>query len=352
MYNTGNPVKDRFLPIYSAICEEKGLSLKEIRKEIKNATGVDIKKTTAGESIDSAKHNLNADFVIAFCFTYKIDINEIYFQKKIPDKEYLSPSATVFKHSSDFHVLNDKKFFGTYYGYFFSTQYIGEIDSFILTVDETKAIFRLRTHVKDRETHSLIIDERIFEGKPMHLEPHLIYIMFQQDTGDAMYTLAYNWFDINTGKHLFFRQGALLTQYRGETRYPQIQSFIFMDREISDENLSYVAGQLKLCSDAKSNYIFIKKTVFDALFMSEAHHNVTSGIERLEYSEKKHECLWFEEDSIRIDLRNEGYDAAEIERIICKLKAVSLNPNAIVFYNNKDNAQFLLSLGKNQNDSQ
>ena len=347
-----NPAKQAFLKKYDEVKVKLNLEIDGILSIIEKTTHKRIPKTTAVNTLDKNLKNLNADFVIAFCYTFGIDINTIYFGQRNLEIEWISPTSTVFDHSADCHQLTDTHFFGKYYGYFFNSQHEGVLDSFILDINESEAVLTLQVHVKSG-VQGLSIDTREFKGKPMHLERDLVFIVFQQPKGDEFYTFAFNWFKINTDRKLYFRQGALLTQCRSETRYPQIQSFIFLDREIPEDHKDardIIAGQLRLCNDSSSDYIFIKKDVLKSFFNNEPevvkkHHNVTRGLECLEYYEKNHECVWFDEKSIRIDLKNSGFDSAFIEQVICKLKSHSMNPRTVVFYNNKKSADFIWSLG-------
>lgn len=345
-----NVVKDRFLAEYNRKREETGLSLIGILEEIKRKTGTVIPEQTAKDSVNWAKAP-NENFMIAFCYTFDININELYFEPKSTDDGFNSRSATVFDYSVDCHQLTDPHFFGEYYGYYFNSQHEGVLDSFILNINEYEAILTLKVHVSNG-AQGLSTDTRKFIGKPMHLERDLVFIVFQQPTGDEFYTFAFNWFKINTDRKMYFRQGALLTQCRSEIRYPQIQSFIFLDREIPENQKDardLLAGQLRLCNDSSSDYIFLKKDVLKSFFNEpepvKKHHNVTSGLECLKYYEANHECVWFDEKSIRIDLKNSGFDSTYIERVICMLKSRSMNPRTVVFFNNKKTADFIRLLG-------
>lgn len=238
--------------------------------------------------------------------------------------------------------LNDTHYFGTYYGYFYNSSNVGSLDTFTIKIDQNQAELNLKVTSKHEargfKTKRLI-------GKPMHLKPDLILIDFQETDGDEFYTFAFNWIRYNPDENMFFRQGALLTQYRTSVLYPQIQSFIMLDHELPEDSLNMVAGQLKLCSDSNNNYIFIRKKDCKTIFKNSEEHTNWPLIDLLEnHIAVRHECLYIEETTIRCELLNLDIPEASVERIICEIKAKSLNPNVIQYSDNNITADFFRSL--------
>ena len=245
--------KDDFLRVYNEFVETNHISQTRMAKEL------GIKLSTIRDTCDTTKDNLNANFVIAFCLKYRVvSVEDIYGRDmkepeelKNEEKSTISneKNFTIFRHSFDCHELKDPAFMGTFYGYCRNTQYHDTIDSFVLRIgynthNELQAELELNTHNRKREDV-----KKVLYGKPMHLEPNIIYIVCQSNRGDDIFILSYNYFKINSGNKLYCRFGSLMTPCRSTDRYPQMQPFLLLGNPVLQENMDYVSGFLNLTQD-------------------------------------------------------------------------------------------------------
>lgn len=334
--------KNRFLNAFNDYLRTKGKTKGEIAKELGIPAG------TMNDTLNEKKDTLSADFVAAFCEKYRTtDLNYIYLgeikgvQKSENDKNY-----SLIRHSTDCHELCDESFMGTFYGYCRNTQHSNLIDDFVLnikitTTNNIQAELVLNTHNQKSEA-----TQKILYGTPMHLEPYIIYIVFQSNNGDDMLILSYNWFKINSGKKLYCRYGGLLTPCRDTNRYPQLQSFLLLDHPISPENLHYIDGFLHLTQDKILVPAHLYDSEADGLLKTD--DNVKSFFEKckdLHY--QKDEYYVFSEKVLLALGEANGVDYDTTAATIMTLKENSLNPKVVDFPNNKTYSKFFNGLTNN-----
>lgn len=340
------PLKDKreskriFLNAYFDYLDTHHLKHHHIAEEL------GIKLSTIKDTVDWDSNNLNATFVIAFCLKYRtIDIDTIYL-KDAKEPEELKPTYrnfSVFRHSHDCHVLDDKAFMGTFYGYCRNTIYHHIIDDFVININansynEIQAEMILNSHNQKRE-----VTKKYLYGKPMHLEPNIIYIVFQSDHGDDMFIMSYNYFKINSGKQLYCRCGSLMTPCRSTDRYPQLQSFVLLDKPVLPENLNHIDGYLHLIQDK----IIVPAEVYD----SEANGLLTSDetvktffkkCKDMHYNKEEYYC--FSEKVLLALGEANGVDFDTTAATIMTLKNHSINPKVVDFPNNKTYSKFFAGL--------
>ena len=175
-------VKDRFLEAYNKYTESHHIS------DTHMATLLGVKASTLRDTLNPTSTNLNTNIVLAFCLKFRtLDIEKLFVEDiKEPedDLEKISQlnkgtkkNFTIFRHSYDCHELTDQAFMGNYYGYCRNTQYPNSVEHFVLRIDynthnEMQAKIELTSYnQKKQET------KKILYGKPMHLEPNIIYIV-------------------------------------------------------------------------------------------------------------------------------------------------------------------------------
>lgn len=250
--------KRRFLELYKKHIVPLNLTYDELHDKLQCPAST-IKDTCNSYDVNNYKTNpsikcikFNAEVVIAFCRHFDFDINYIYYGVETEPAKINNAQYSLFKHSVDCMELEDEAFMGTYYGYTYNTMH-NELDNFTLKIIKTpngscNAILELECfkRITDKKTDRI---RKTLYGKPMHLKPNLIYIVFQANEGDEIYIMAYRYFKINYGKRLYCRYGSIIVNKRETIRYPQMQSFVFFDEPIKQENLHYINGFLKLSND-------------------------------------------------------------------------------------------------------
>ncbi len=333
--------KKRFVAVFEEFREKTGKSIPTISKEI------GINQNTMNDTLNYTKDNLNANFVIAFCLTYKCTTVEyIYSGTKETSTTALSNNVTAFRHSEDCQPLDSDKLVGEFYGYCQSTTY-DKIDKFVLIVEKNSsntldATLNLEcyTQVKGRKTD--VINKKLY-GKPMFLKPDIVFIVFQAEKGDDMYIMSFKWFSINSTKKIYCRYGALLTPCRDTNRYPQLQSFVFLDAPLNEKYLHYVKGFLKL-SEKK---IIVPSEFFDNPTNGLLYNNknVKTLFERCEdICSVKKEFYCFSEETLLGSAKANGVDYDTTAAAIMTLKEFAINPEKVNYPDNNTYSKFLSHL--------
>lgn len=330
----------------------KDLFIREIYRKFQADTGKSDERIAVelGLCVSTIRNTLNGpyfntDFVITFCTHYHIgDLNYLF--TGIPDEPRSAVeqdgSFTVFRHSSDCHVLEDEAFLGTFYGYCRNTQYHHILDDFVLTVSRgihgtVQASMLLHSHNQRGE-----FMQKTLYGKPMHVEPDSIYMVMQSDRGDDLFMFHYSWFKINSGKKLYCRYGGLMTPCRDTVRFPQLQSFVMLDAPVTKENLPYVDGFLDLTQDK----IPVPARLMDGengLLAKDA--SVKEFFEACRDVHYSKEAIYCYSEKVLLALGDAcGVDRDLTAKTILTLKKHSINPKVVDFPDRKIYSKFLSSL--------
>lgn len=329
--------KETFLAAYYAFVLANNISQRHMAKEL------GIKLSTIRDTCDRHKPNLNTKFVIAFCLKYGvIDVETVYRRDvKEPDdlKRPNEKNFTVFRHSYDCHELTDPAFMGTFFGLCRNTQYPDILADFILRIrhnthNELQAELELHTYNRKMEATT-----KYLYGKPMHLHPNIIYIVCQSDRGDDMCILSYTYFKISPGNKLYCQDGAMITPCRSTERFPQMQSFVFLDQPIKPENRHYIDGFLKLTQDK----IVVPADKYDELMTSnECVKNFFEQCKDIQYRKEEYVCFSEKVLTAMGEANNVDFDTTAAA--ILMLKQRSINPDVIDFPNKKLYSKFLSGL--------
>lgn len=346
-------VKNEFLKVYNAFTQEHAIS------QTRMAELLGVKLSTLRDTLDSESTSLNTNLVIAFCLKFKvIDIETLFIKDmKEPDElekqveelnkqDKTKTNFSIFRHSIDCHELTDRAFMGTFYGYCRNTQYHDIIDNFILRIDynthnELQAEIELNTHNQKKE-----VTKKFLYGKPMHLEPNIIYIVCQSNSGDDIIILSYNYFKINSGKKLYCRYGSLMTPCRSTNRYPQMQAFLLLNKPVLTENMHYIDGFLNLTQDK----IIVRADLYDAETdgLMANDNNVKLFFEKckdMHYNKEEYYC--FSEKVLLALGEANSVDYDTTAATIMMLKKNSINPKVVNFPNNKTYSKFFGALTNN-----
>lgn len=332
--------KIRFRDAFEEYMKQTNKKIPAIAREL------DISESTIKDTLSYSKDNLNADLVIAFCLKYKpVDINYIYTGVlQEPAGQPLEKSNfTMFRHSHDCHELLDDAYMGTFYGYCRNTQYNHILDDFVLTIYKTPYETVQATMVLNSHSQQMHVMKKTLYGKPMLLEPNIIYMVMQSDYGDDMFILSFNWFKIRSGSKLYCRYGGLITPYRATDRYPQLQSFVLLDQPVLEDHLHYIDGFLRLSQDK----IIVPDTAYEAesgglLATDPAVQEFFSRCKDLTYTKESYYCF-SEKVLLALGEANE-IDFDTTAAAIIKLKEHSMNPKSISYPNNKTYSKFLTGL--------
>lgn len=331
--------KDTFREVYEDFARNSGKTNQEIADDLGIPVG------TINDTLSKKNKTLSADLVAAFCAKYKtVDLNYIYLGEIEGAQKYATENnySIVWK-SIDCHPLTDEAFMGTFYGYCRNTQDINIIDNFVLTIKVTtkknvQAELLLNTRNQKNER-----TKKILYGTPMHLEPNIIYIVFQSDKGDDMFILSYSYFTINSGKKLYCRYGSLITPCRATNRYAQSQSFLLLDKPILPEKLHYVDGFLTLTQDK----IIVPANLYDAetdglIANDDNVKTFFTKCKDMHYNKEEYYC--FSEKVLLALGESNGVDYDTTAATIMTLKKNSINPKVVDFPNNKTYSKFFASL--------
>lgn len=337
-----------------------------------------IKESTQRDTLDGRKKkgsderepHLNAEFVIAVCHKFDLDIEEIYFPKNLDElktaynnridggkksnmeysiilKETVnrilskSKNEDVQRLSEDYRykvltlpelknygILSDDAYMGTFYGYCCNSQY-QKLDSFELKISKDRegivsAALKITCYSQKKlgEDSSLI---RVYEGIPIHVKNDLVYIVFNEKGKAGFCIFAFNYIKIKEGGKIFCTNGTLLTLRPSTNRTPIIESFVFMDKPIKKEKLHHVKSFLKLTQ----NEIIVPCEKIDRLI--EENESVRTYLEKRKLSAEREEVYRFSERSFYENGMKEGIDRKIVFEALDALKEISANPNYLEF---------------------
>ncbi len=332
--------KERFRNAFNDYMRAEGKTINEISIDLGIPVG------TINDTLSKNNKTLSADLVTAFCAEYRtVDLNYIYLGEVGMTEKY-EDNYTKIWNSSDCHPVKDESFMGTYYGYCRNTQDCNKIDNFVLSISATtnnSAQAQLHLKTFDQKGDSF---EKILYGTPMHLEPNIIYIVFQSIKGDDMFILSYNYFKINSGKKLYCRYGSLITPCRATNRYPELQAFLMLDKPVLPQNMHLVDGFLNLTQDR----IIVPADLYDAETdgLMANDENVKTFFARckdLNYNKEEYYC--FSEKVLLALGEANGVDYDTTAATIMTLRKSSANPKVVNFPNNKTYSKFFAALTNN-----
>lgn len=322
-----NDAKKQFLTFFDDACKRENLSqagaLERMRQHYPVPGG------TFSDTISWSKPNLNANVVIAFCKTFGYDIYQIY----VDQAEGAAPPPMKTDSAVD-PALPDS-FYGTFYGYFFSStpEYLrqGLLDQFTLDVGRSGISMLLRRYALNVEAGNQYAPSEIaLTGTVIHnpggqAPSGILALSFTAEKDRCFCTLAYNKCQLNS--RLFFRRGALLIQSRGEEVLPVIQSFLFTRQKIDldyEENRRALQGALTLV-DPASRTILLKKKDLAPFMDTELLKKYFKNQETLDGACEEYVAL--EEDRLlRMDV-----DSIELYETLFQIKAKAANARLYSF---------------------
>lgn len=235
-------IKARLNKVYT----ESGFNKYKLLKELINSTGIELNYDTLSKTLDFSSNSLDIFCIIAMCRYFNLDIAYILSE---PD----NPVSAIYNVENQFvserySILDDPKYLGKYYGYFYSPKKNSQmIDSFKLELkierSKTVAILDIDYHSINRDGQ-MKITNKVMKGTPILAKPSNIYIVFTEGRGQFnILSFSYVHYNLN---NLYFRRGAMITQGRDATRQPLMQSFVMFDKKLSESDMKYVPGFLLL----------------------------------------------------------------------------------------------------------
>ncbi len=334
--------KDTFRKAYFDFLNASGKTSQAVSTEL----GIPL--ATINDTLSTKNNTLSADLVAAFCAEYRtVDLNYIYLGERDSSAfKNNKKNYYMMPHSTDCHPLNDEAFMGTFYGYCRNTQDCNIIDNFKLTIKiTTKKNVQAEMILYQNSSKSGKI-EKVLYGIPMHLEPNIIYIVFQSDNGDDMFIMSYNYFKINSGKRFYCRYGSLITPCRATNRYPQLQSFLLLDKEILPENMHYIDGFLSLAQDKiiVPDYLY-EENAGGLMATDEQVKEFFAKCKDVNYNKESYYC--FSEKVLLALGEANDVDYDTIAATIMRLKEKSVNPKVVDFPDNKTYSKFFANLTDN-----
>lgn len=220
----------------------------KLKKLLNEEYGYNIYYPTLVDTLSESKlHSLNMICVIAICRYFNIDIAYVLSEPDNPNSEIYETENQFI--SEKFSILNDSKYFGKYYGYFYSPKESEHrLDEFVLEIksenEKTVARLSVNYHSKDHSGKSCLIN-KILIGTPIFVNPSNIYIVFTEPNG-LFIILSFS-FVLYSQNNLYFRRGAMITRGQMAGRPPLLQAFVMFREKMSQENIEkYLPGFLLL----------------------------------------------------------------------------------------------------------
>ena len=238
-----------------------GMTTYKLAEALKEKTGfTDINYNTVQSALSFSKDALDITVVIAICRLFHLDTAYILSPPGTPEPAFPSDQTDTGK----FKILDDSKYFDTYYGYFYSPNHkSGELVQFELVIQSTdgKTTAVMNYHGRPRTVNGVVDpDERTMYGTPCLCTRHSnVYIQLTNDFGDFYY-LYFNRQEFRS-HNMYFRRGVALTA-SSLRNHPVMQlNFVLFANPIPIEKQIYIPGLLADVSRTFSIY----KSRMDAL---------------------------------------------------------------------------------------
>lgn len=306
--------------LYAAY-ELSGLSYYALVEKLNKECGYDLNYETFRKTLDFTKSTLDIFCVMAMCKCLNLDIAYVFSEPMERDEKKDSDNLYV---SAKFTELKDKKYFGTFYGYLYSSKKMNDsLDSFVMKIDcegeKTVAILKVYYHtVKPGGVRS--VETKTLWGTPVWVEPSVVNITFRENAG-TYYIFSFSYVEYRK-RDMFYRCGAVLTQGRSVDRVPMLQSFVLLSEEAKPEYMEHIKGLLVMNGDV----FHLPKESLDEL----AKDNVNVALLRdnlkyiFDYCHREYYVI--DENQILNSLRNTipPKDAAEA-LILMKARATDAN---------------------------
>ena len=183
----------------------------KLAEALKEKTGfTDINYNTVKSALSFSTDALDITVVIAICRLFHLDTAYIMSPPGTPEPALPSDQTDTGK----FKMLDDPKYFDTYYGYFYSPNHkSGELVQFELVIQSTdgKTTAVMNYHGRPRTVNGVVNpDERTLYGTPCLCTQHSnVYIQLTNDLGDFYY-LYFNRQEFRS-HNMYFRRGVALT---------------------------------------------------------------------------------------------------------------------------------------------
>lgn len=224
------------------------ISTNKLKDELNNKYGYEINYETLNNTLNPSKlKSLDMICVIALCRYFNLDIAFVLSEPNNPNSEiYTNENQFV---SERYAILSDSKYFGDYYGYFYSPKKTNNlIDDFHLEIkkEHGKTVARLTINYHSYKNNGqLKLSKKELMGTPIMVKPSNIYIVFTEGKGQfILFSFSYVFYNEN---NLYFRRGAMITHGRDAARQPLMQSFVMFNKKLSQQDVEqYVPGFLLL----------------------------------------------------------------------------------------------------------
>lgn len=245
--------------------------------KLNNNSFYEINYDTLRNTLNYDKNSLDAICIVAICKYFNLDIAYVLSPPDNPASEIYNNESTYV--SERYSILDDPKYMGKYYGYFYSPKKANQkVDSFTLEFitknKKTVAQLNVDYHSINNDGQVRTIN-KVLEGTPIHVNPSSIYIVFTESSGQFN-IMSFSYVPYNSNK-LYFRRGAMITQGRDATRQPLMQSFVLFDKQLSSSEMEYVPGFLLL----HDTFFHIKVSEMEELV--EKHPEIASLYKDLRY---------------------------------------------------------------------
>ena len=142
---------------------------------------------------------------------------------------------------------------------------------------------------------------------------------------------------------MYCRYGSLMTPCRSTDRYPQMQTFLLLDKPVLPENLDYIDGYLHMIQDK----IIVPAEVYDSeenglLKNDETVKTFFENCSGMHYNKEEYYC--FSEKVLLALGEANGVDYDTTAATIMTLKKHSINPKVVDFPNIKTYSKFFAGL--------
>ncbi len=298
-------------------------------EKLNKECGYELNYETFRKTFDFSKNSLDIFCVMAMCKCLNLDIAYIFSEPTENDDKIESDDLYV---SSKFRELNDEKYFGTFYGYLYSSKKMNDfLDSFVMEIkregEKTVAILKVTYNTVNPGGEKTTGTKTLW-GTPVWVEPSVVNITFKENSG-TYYIFSFNYVEYRK-RELYYRCGAVLTQGRSSDRVPMVQSFVLLTDEARAEYMDLIKGLLLMNDDT----FHIPKKALDELAKKEK--KVAALRDNLKYIFDYccQEYYVIDENQILNSLRNTmpPKDAAEA---LILMKSRATDANRILFPENE-----------------
>ena len=237
--------------LFAQFCKSD-LTIYKLLEEVKQVSGFSLNYDTFRRTIEPSSTTLDIYSVIALCQYWNLDVSYVLSPPDMPDTGSPDTSTTSSANytalSEQFHVLDDPKYTGTFYGYLYSAKKINSyIEQFELNIEKVDGQMKAdMTYHAITNPNGTCETELIkhFSGVPILAGGHVIFMVLTNDSGE-FFILSYN-YTFYRRRNMYFKQGFLISCATDIARPILMQKCVLFSQPVLPEKMPYISGFLLL----------------------------------------------------------------------------------------------------------